>query len=68
MQLLRDNLTLWTSDTQGEGEDANEGGDQNWWTQPLLARATRPSTLRMYVMMPKGRPFLTSHSSHRQRG
>ncbi|KAG7164893.1 14-3-3 protein zeta-like 2 [Homarus americanus] len=29
MQLLRDNLTLWTSDTQGEGEDANEGGDQN---------------------------------------
>lgn len=29
MQLLRDNLTLWTSDTQCEGEDANEGGDQN---------------------------------------
>ncbi|XP_076043605.1 tyrosine 3-monooxygenase/tryptophan 5-monooxygenase activation protein zeta isoform X2 [Oratosquilla oratoria] len=29
MQLLRDNLTLWTSDTQGEGDDANEGGDQN---------------------------------------
>merc|ERR1711909_167929 len=28
MQLLRDNLTLWTSDTTGEGEDANEG-DQN---------------------------------------
>merc|ERR1712126_398955 len=25
MQLLRDNLTLWTSDTTGEGEDA--GGD-----------------------------------------
>ena len=25
MQLLRDNLTLWTSDTAGEGEDA--GGD-----------------------------------------
>nr|XP_027210368.1 14-3-3 protein zeta-like [Penaeus vannamei] len=28
MQLLRDNLTLWTSDTQGEGDEANEG-DQN---------------------------------------
>merc|ERR1712203_963582 len=24
MQLLRDNLTLWTSDTTGEGEDAGE--------------------------------------------
>lgn len=44
MQLLRDNLTLWTSDTQGEGDEANEG-DQNWWTQPLLAGSTRPSTL-----------------------
>jgi len=27
MQLLRDNLTLWTSDTAGEGEDAEAGGD-----------------------------------------
>jgi len=27
MQLLRDNLTLWTSDTTGEGEDGAEGGD-----------------------------------------
>merc|ERR1712168_1061007 len=26
MQLLRDNLTLWTSDTTGEGEDGGEGG------------------------------------------
>jgi len=25
MQLLRDNLTLWTSDTQGEGEEQPEG-------------------------------------------
>lgn len=25
MQLLRDNLTLWTSDMQGEGENDNEG-------------------------------------------
>ena len=25
MQLLRDNLTLWTSDTQAEAEDGNEG-------------------------------------------
>ena len=25
MQLLRDNLTLWTSDMQGEGEDKGEG-------------------------------------------
>jgi len=28
MQLLRDNLTLWTSDTTGEGDDAGDGGDQ----------------------------------------
>ena len=34
MQLLRDNLTLWTSDTQGEGDDANEA-EQNWWSSPL---------------------------------
>jgi len=27
MQLLRDNLTLWTSDTTGEGDDPAEGGD-----------------------------------------
>ncbi|XP_029602828.1 14-3-3 protein beta/alpha-A [Salmo trutta] len=27
MQLLRDNLTLWTSDNQGDGEDAEEGRD-----------------------------------------
>ncbi|CAG0880374.1 unnamed protein product [Darwinula stevensoni] len=27
MQLLRDNLTLWTSDTQGEGDEQPEGGD-----------------------------------------
>merc|ERR1712000_753721 len=25
MQLLRDNLTLWTADTQAEADDANEG-------------------------------------------
>merc|ERR1711921_12195 len=29
MQLLRDNLTLWTSDTTGEGEDGGEGGGDN---------------------------------------
>jgi len=29
MQLLRDNLTLWTSDTTGEGEDGGEGGGEN---------------------------------------
>merc|ERR1712107_594136 len=28
MQLLRDNLTLWTSDTTGEGDDAGETGEQ----------------------------------------
>jgi len=28
MQLLRDNLTLWTSDTQAEADDANEGEAQ----------------------------------------
>lgn len=27
MQLLRDNLTLWTSDNQGEEADAGEGGE-----------------------------------------
>lgn len=27
MQLLRDNLTLWTSDTQGDGDEPAEGGD-----------------------------------------
>ncbi|CAG2101564.1 unnamed protein product [Medioppia subpectinata] len=27
MQLLRDNLTLWTSDTQGDGDEQQEGGD-----------------------------------------
>merc|ERR1719357_872339 len=27
MQLLRDNLTLWTSDTTGEGEEAEAGAD-----------------------------------------
>ena len=27
MQLLRDNLTLWTSDTTGEGEEGGEGGE-----------------------------------------
>ncbi|ENN76811.1 hypothetical protein D910_11976 [Dendroctonus ponderosae] len=27
MQLLRDNLTLWTSDTQGEQDEPQEGGD-----------------------------------------
>ncbi|PBC28635.1 14-3-3 protein zeta [Apis cerana cerana] len=27
MQLLRDNLTLWTSDTQGDADEAQEGGD-----------------------------------------
>merc|ERR1712222_268586 len=28
MQLLRDNLTLWTSDTTGEGEDGGDAGEQ----------------------------------------
>ncbi|KAJ8013417.1 hypothetical protein DPEC_G00053050 [Dallia pectoralis] len=27
MQLLRDNLTLWTSDNQGDGEDGEDGRD-----------------------------------------
>ena len=27
MQLLRDNLTLWTSDNQGDGEDGEEQGN-----------------------------------------
>ena len=27
MQLLRDNLTLWTSDTAGDGDDGAEPGD-----------------------------------------
>merc|ERR1711918_260788 len=28
MQLLRDNLTLWTSDTTGDGEDGGDAGEQ----------------------------------------
>jgi len=28
MQLLRDNLTLWTSDTQGDGDEPEAGGEQ----------------------------------------
>merc|ERR1712032_403992 len=28
IQLLRDNLTLWTSDTTGEGEDGGDAGEQ----------------------------------------
>ena len=28
MQLLRDNLTLWTSDTAGEGDDAGDAAPQ----------------------------------------
>jgi len=28
MQLLRDNLTLWTSDMQGDGDDAKDGDDE----------------------------------------
>jgi len=27
MQLLRDNLTLWTSDTQGDEQEQNDGGE-----------------------------------------
>jgi len=27
MQLLRDNLTLWTSDQEQDGMDANDGAD-----------------------------------------
>lgn len=27
MQLLRDNLTLWTSDAQGDGDEPAEGGE-----------------------------------------
>lgn len=29
MQLLRDNLTLWTADTQGDDAEGGEGGDNN---------------------------------------
>ena len=35
MQLLRDNLTLWTSDMQGEGDAATkaDGESQSLWTR-----------------------------------
>ena len=35
MQLLRDNLTLWTSDMQGEGDADNkaDGEKQSLWTR-----------------------------------
>ena len=29
MQLLRDNLTLWTSDAAGDNEEAGEAGGEN---------------------------------------
>jgi hypothetical protein len=29
MQLLRDNLTLWTSDTAGDGDDGNDAVGDN---------------------------------------
>ena len=29
MQLLRDNLTLWTSDAAGENEEGGEAGGEN---------------------------------------
>lgn len=29
MQLLRDNLTLWTSDTAGDGDDGNDAAGDN---------------------------------------
>ena len=36
MQLLRDNLTLWTSDTAADGEDGGDaGGDANWGEDTL---------------------------------
>jgi len=35
MQLLRDNLTLWTSDTQGEADEPQEPGD-NWSVASVL--------------------------------
>jgi len=35
MQLLRDNLTLWTSDTQGEADEPQETGD-NWSVASVL--------------------------------
>jgi len=36
MQLLRDNLTLWTSDTAADGEDGGEaGGEANWGEDTL---------------------------------
>lgn len=55
MQLLRDNLTLWTSDTQGDGDEPQEGGD-NWFpssriTQPAPTWSIPcyPSSLSLYL-------------------
>jgi len=55
MQLLRDNLTLWTSDTQGDGDEPQEGGD-NWSpssriTQPAPTWSIPcyPSSLSLYL-------------------
>lgn len=31
MQLLRDNLTLWTSDAQNIVDEQQNGGDNEWW-------------------------------------
>ena len=36
MQLLRDNLTLWTSDLQGEGIDTISTDPVRWWNYKFV--------------------------------
>jgi hypothetical protein len=46
MQLLRDNLTLWTSDL---ADAAKEGDDQRNDWENLKRRAERPIVSRLYM-------------------
>ena len=58
MQLLRDNLTLWTSDTQGDGDEPQEGGD-NWKTSPS------PTRILLYTITPIVKILYSLHLTER---
>lgn len=49
MQLLRDNLTLWTSDTQGDAEDTQE--QENNWFNYLKKIASHTTSLLKFIIL-----------------
>merc|ERR1712107_12571 len=51
MQLLRDNLTLWTSDTTGEGEDGGDAGEQAYLHNHLFDFETRTANNKVAKMV-----------------